>query len=105
MALTKRKPFFESDLWWKNAMLRTYRYGRILSRIKNDQYASKILQWIACARTPLTEAQLLQALLIKPRMSDFAKQNKAFLDIRRRCGPVIEVQNGKVRFVHFTVYE
>jgi len=86
-------------------MLRSCRYGRILSRIKDDQHASKILQWVACAKTTLTEPQFLQALLIRPSMSGFVRQNKAYLDIRRKCGPVIELENGKVRFVHFTVYE
>lgn len=86
-------------------MLRTCRYGRILSRIKKEPYARKILQWIACAKAPLTELQLLQALLIKPLMSDFHKQNKAYLDIRRQCGPLIEVQDDRIRFTHFTVQE
>jgi hypothetical protein len=83
----------------------TYRYGRVLSRVKKDPYAVKVLQWIACAKTPLTVAQLRQALLVKPGMLDFGERNMAILDIRRNCGPIIEVENGKVRLAHFTVYE
>lgn len=83
----------------------TYRYGRVLSRIKKDEVAVKVVLWIACAKTPLTEAQLRQAMLVKPTMSNFGERKTAILDIRRNCGPIIEVQNGKVRFSHFTVYE
>ncbi|KIW15876.1 hypothetical protein PV08_05926 [Exophiala spinifera] len=81
-------------------------YGRVLSRIQKNSYASKILQWLACAKTPLTELQLLQALLIKPSMSDFlGSRRTALLNLRQACGPIIEIHNDTVRFAHFTAYE
>ena len=81
------------------------RYGRILSRIKESQYAKKVLQWMVCAKTPLREAEVLQALLVKPLLTDFQKQRKAWVDVQRECGPIIEIRDGVVRFVHFTAQE
>jgi hypothetical protein len=60
---------------------------------------------MVCAKRPLREAELLQALLIKPFSTDFQKQRKAWVDVQHECGPVIEIRDGVVRFVHFTAQE
>lgn len=86
-------------------MLTHFRYGRILSRIRKDTSARRILQWIVCAKIPLREVELRQALLVKPLFVEFQRQKFAWVDIQRTCGPVIEIRDGVVRFVHFTAYE
>jgi hypothetical protein len=62
--------------------------------------------WVTSARYPLRESEILQAIFIDHGKSDFASsQNKAWLDIRKACGPIIEIANGVVQFVHFTAKE
>jgi len=89
----------------------TCRYGRIISRI--EQKASRklqivirrVLMWIACATRPLREEELLQALVIDAGDDDFTRGRRDFRDIRRDCGPIIEVLDGAVRFVHSSAKE
>ncbi|KAF2494438.1 hypothetical protein BU16DRAFT_462815, partial [Lophium mytilinum] len=80
-------------------------YKRILIRIHGNPIAKRILQWVGCAKVPLTECEVLQALLIDSLMTDFTKQRKLWLDINAACGSVIEMKDGVVRFVHFTAFE
>ncbi|KAI4861312.1 hypothetical protein F4820DRAFT_461052 [Hypoxylon rubiginosum] len=85
-------------------------YGRLLARIKSKPTARIILQWIACARRPLTEEEMLQILAVKPGQLDFTevgftKVRKEFRDIRKECGPIIEISNDTIRFVHFSAKE
>jgi hypothetical protein len=87
-------------------------YGRIADRLrlmkrpKERETARKILQWIGCAKTPLREEELLQALAIDSRLDDFKDgQTKVFRDVCKTCGPIIEVKDGFVNFVHFTAKE
>ena len=67
--------------------------------------ARKIMEWIGCANSPLAVEELLQALAITPGQSDFLKGRKAFRDILRLCGPIIEIEYNIVQFVHFTAKE
>ncbi|KAI1770697.1 hypothetical protein F4818DRAFT_431640 [Hypoxylon cercidicola] len=85
-------------------------YGRLLARIRSKPTARIILQWIACARRPLREEELLQILAIRPGQLDFmevdlTKVRKEFRDIRKECGPIIEFNEGTIRFVHFSAKE
>ncbi|KAF2179185.1 hypothetical protein K469DRAFT_801445 [Zopfia rhizophila CBS 207.26] len=86
-------------------------YDRILRRIQTSSIitdklaALTILLWIGCATYPLREEELLQALAIQHGARDFSKGRKALRDIQRTCGPFIEIENGVVRFVHFTAKE
>ncbi|KAH6972433.1 hypothetical protein BKA56DRAFT_677385 [Ilyonectria sp. MPI-CAGE-AT-0026] len=81
-------------------------YSRILSRLKENEAGQRVLLWVACAKRPVQQAQILQALLIKQSMQDFSmRQRKAWLDILAACGPVIEIRGGIVEFVHFTARE
>ncbi|KAI1470272.1 uncharacterized protein F4812DRAFT_259183 [Daldinia caldariorum] len=86
-------------------------YGRLLDRIKNKlaqalrNVVRTILQWVACAQRPLREEEILQILAIEPGKPDFTKGRKEFRDIFKACGPIIEVQSGTVRFIHFSAKE
>jgi hypothetical protein len=88
------------------------RYGRLISRIEQNSARNKlrgvirrILMWIACATRPLREEELLQALVIDVGADDFTRGRKDYRDIRRDCGPIIEVLDGAVRFAHFSAKE
>ncbi|KAI1386580.1 uncharacterized protein F4822DRAFT_431452 [Hypoxylon trugodes] len=86
-------------------------YGRLLVRIKEtigrslQAVVRTILQWITCAQRPLREEEMLQILAIEPGQLDFTKGRKVFRDIRKACGPIIEIDDGVVRFVHFSARE
>jgi hypothetical protein len=67
--------------------------------------ARKIMEWIGCANFPPKVEELLQALAITPGQKDFLKGRKVFRDILKLCGPIIEIENDVVQFVHFTAKE
>ncbi|KAK3297275.1 uncharacterized protein B0H64DRAFT_391813 [Chaetomium fimeti] len=87
-------------------------YGRLISRIEQKNVPNKlrsvirrVLMWIACATRPLREEELLQVLVIDIGENDFTRGRKEYRDVRRDCGPIIEVLDGAVRFVHFSAKE
>src|SRR5271170_3609403 len=88
-----------------------FSYARILARIKQNlnsnerPMARKIMEWIGCANTSPKIEELLQALAITPGQEDFLKGRKVFRDILKLCGPIIEIENNVVQFVHFTAKE
>ncbi|RKL03447.1 hypothetical protein BFJ68_g6913 [Fusarium oxysporum] len=83
-------------------------YRRILLRLKSlqprlQQNAKRILMWVATAKYPLRESEVLQAVSVKHGKEDFnSTQRTAWIDMRRACGPIIETTHGVVQFVHFT---
>jgi hypothetical protein len=87
------------------------RYARILNRISNlspptlRDKARKLLGWIGSSPTPLTIQEIEKALTI--RMGDLDGDVKviARLNPVRVCGPILEVVDDYVQFVHFTVKE
>ncbi|KAI1416816.1 hypothetical protein F5Y13DRAFT_204160 [Hypoxylon sp. FL1857] len=86
-------------------------YGRLLVRIKTKLTRSlrtvvrAILQWVACVRRPLREEEMLQILAVQPGQPDFTKGRKEFRDICKVCGPIVEINEGIIRFVHFSAKE
>ncbi|KAH7148334.1 hypothetical protein EDB81DRAFT_792040 [Dactylonectria macrodidyma] len=88
-------------------------YHRIFRRIDEQRpqlraKCRKILGWIGSAPVPLTALEMEQALSID---SNFEKElgeppqlvtNVSFVQM---CGPIIEVVDEKLQFVHFTVHE
>ncbi|KAI2621405.1 hypothetical protein GGS26DRAFT_262370 [Hypomontagnella submonticulosa] len=86
-------------------------YGRLLTRIKSKlshtlrTTVRTILQWVTCARRPLREEEILQVLAIEPDKADFTKGRKEFRDICKACGPIIEINESTVQFVHFSAKE
>jgi hypothetical protein len=53
----------------------------------------------------MREEEMLQILVIEPCETDFTMGRKEFRDIRKACGPLIEIEDGIVRFVHFSAKE
>ena len=89
----------------------SHRYGRLITRIESKlspklrAVVRGMLTWTACASRPLREEELLQILVIDIGKDDFTRGRKDYRDIRKDCGPIIEVVDGVVRFVHFSAKE
>lgn len=45
------------------------------------------------------------ALSIANGKDPFQARRKSLLDVLRRCGPIIEIVNDRISFVHFTAKE
>ncbi|KAH7253331.1 hypothetical protein B0J15DRAFT_447743 [Fusarium solani] len=88
-------------------------YHRIFRRINKLRpqlraKCRKILGWIGSAPVPLTALEMEQALSIDPNPEEELSEppqlvtNVSFVQM---CGPIIEVVDEKLQFVHFTVHE
>ncbi|RMJ16009.1 hypothetical protein CDV36_004314 [Fusarium kuroshium] len=85
-------------------------YGRILQRINGStnrvrEKAHMILGWVGCAPSPMTRHELEQALVINPYQLDQEPRVNSELNVVEFCGPIVEVIDDYVQFVHFTVKE
>ncbi|KAI5867325.1 NACHT domain protein [Durotheca rogersii] len=86
-------------------------YSRILKRINSldrdtmRERARMILGWIACSPTPLTVQEIQQAWSIDPENPEYTSGIHGNLNLVRICGPIVEVIDDYVQFVHFTVKE
>ncbi len=86
-------------------------YARILSRVNSLPSASaktkarNILGWVGCCPTPLTIQELDQALMVDVDNLDSSVRGSSNLNIVELCGPIVEVVDDYVQFVHFTVKE
>lgn len=49
--------------------------------------------------------EILQALLVEPSSEGFRMSRKALRDLKHTCGPILDVENGYARFVHFSAKE
>lgn len=89
----------------------SYRYARILKRVNNLPSAvarnktRNILGWIGCSPTPLKIQELEQALLVDVEDVQSSARVSSSLNIVELCGPIVEVIDEYVQFVHFTVKE
>ena len=54
---------------------------------------------------PLTRHEVEQALCIVPGQLDHLPQIQGSLNIAQLCGPIVEVFDDHLYFVHFTVME
>ena len=83
-------------------------YGRILKRLdqklgeRERHQAKRVLGWVGCSRIPIRQREIEAALSIRQGDRTIDKERKVFLNVSRLCGPVLEIQNGFVQFVHFT---
>ncbi|KAL6796983.1 hypothetical protein J3E68DRAFT_450030 [Trichoderma sp. SZMC 28012] len=82
-------------------------YGRLFEKIDRKSEIVKkkcrlILGWISCSPTPLALLEIEQALVVT--ISSTSRVSSP-LNIVRLCGPIIEVVEGNLQFVHFTVKE
>ncbi|KAJ4313612.1 hypothetical protein N0V84_009319 [Fusarium piperis] len=86
-------------------------YKRILQRINTStdtafsQKARTILGLVGCAPSLMTRHELEQALVINPDQLDQEPRVNSELNVVEFCGPIVEVINDHVQFVHFTVKE
>ncbi|KAI1420542.1 NACHT domain protein [Xylaria sp. FL1777] len=86
-------------------------YGRILRRVNNlDSFALRekirlVLGWVGCSPTVLTIQEIQQALAIDLEDPEKIGNVRGSLDLVRICGPIVELVDGYVQFVHFTVKE
>ncbi|GLA01286.1 hypothetical protein AnigIFM60653_011535 [Aspergillus niger] len=87
-------------------------YHRILQRIsdlppRKRERSRKVLGWIGSAPIPLTVWEMEQALSIEldeeGKMTSAVTPDLLSIDFVQLCGPIIEVADGKLQFVHFTV--
>jgi hypothetical protein len=85
------------------------RYARIFTQISRNaarkEKARKLLGWIACSPTPLTVQELQYGLSIKADDREGRMRRLADLNVEKLCGPIVEVVDDYVQFVHFTVKE
>ncbi|RSL44831.1 hypothetical protein CEP53_011049 [Fusarium sp. AF-6] len=88
-------------------------YHRIFRRINKLRpqlraKCRKILGWIGSAPVPLTALEMEQALSIDSNLEkglDEPPQLITNVSFVQMCGPIIEVVDEKLQFVHFTVHE
>ena len=86
------------------------RYGRILERINRQHPVQrdkvrKLLGWVGCSPTPMTVREIEQALIVSRKGKEGSGIVVGPLNLHRICGPIIEVVDDCVQFVHFTVKE
>ncbi|KAI1120284.1 hypothetical protein F5Y10DRAFT_258736 [Nemania abortiva] len=84
-------------------------YRRALSKIYNlqplmQERALKVLGWIGCAPTPMTTLEIEQALSIDASTEEIPSIISS-VNFLKLCGPIVEIVNDKLQFVHFTVKE
>ena len=86
-------------------------YGRIIKRIKSELLpvqeaeAMSILKWVACSERPMRRQELQQARMIQVGARTIDSEREPFQDLVHLCGPIVEVRNGNISFVHFTAKE
>lgn len=89
----------------------SHSYARILKRINNlpsnvaRNRTRNILGWIGCSPTPLKINELEQALLVDVEDIQSSVWVSCSLNLVELCGPIVEVVDEYVQFVHFTVKE
>ncbi|KAL9567379.1 hypothetical protein ACKAV7_008454 [Fusarium commune] len=86
-------------------------YGRVLQQInaspdpQRRNLARSILGWVGCAPSTMTLKEIEQALLVDPDCPCKLPRVQARVNVIQICGPIIDVVDGYVQFVHFTVRE
>jgi hypothetical protein len=71
------------------------------------QKALQIIGWIGSTPTPLATYELEQALLVSHENAGSGIQSvsRFGIYILKLCGPIVEIVDEYVQFVHFTVKE
>jgi hypothetical protein len=74
--------------------------------VKSQERATRILQWIICAKRPLRLAELQGAIvfdLVNKRMTEKTKLPDNVINL---CKPLVQtLADRTISFVHFTVHE
>ncbi|KAE8321019.1 hypothetical protein BDV39DRAFT_212784 [Aspergillus sergii] len=85
-------------------------YSRVLERLNNLSQSSsticrRALGWIGCTPVSITVEELSFTLSLDPDGRKSLPRSEGVLNVVRLCGPIVEISNGHVNFVHFTVKE
>ncbi|GAW19567.1 hypothetical protein ANO14919_090550 [Xylariales sp. No.14919] len=86
-------------------------YHRIIVRLgehkdkRRAEQARKLLGWIACTSVPITPEEAQQALLVRPDDRDQVFNIVAGLNVVEIIGPIVEIVDTYIQFVHFTAKE
>ncbi|KAF7555032.1 hypothetical protein G7Z17_g2472 [Cylindrodendrum hubeiense] len=87
-------------------------YHRIFHRINEARpqlrnKCRRVLGWIGCAPIPLTVLEMEQALSIDFNSEEPSELPQLITNINfvQMCGPIIEVADEKLQYVHFTVHD
>ena len=67
--------------------------------------ARVILEWVSCSFVPISRNEIQVALLVARGKDPSRGRKEPFLDVVRRCGPIIEIVNDHIYFVHFSAKE
>ena len=67
--------------------------------------AKSILEWVSCSIVPITRNEVQTALFVARGKDPSRGRKQIPLDVVRRCGPIIEIINDHIYFVHFSAKE
>ena len=87
------------------------RYARILSRIDQGlsslerTQAREILEWVSCSIVPISPNEIQGALSVARGKDPNRGRKGLLLNIVQRCGPIVEVIDDRLYFVHFSAKE
>ena len=87
------------------------RYARILTRINEAlssverAQARTILEWVSCSMVPVSPNEVQEALSVARGKDPSRGRKGLLLDVVRRCGPVVEIIDDRIYFVHFSAKE
>lgn len=87
------------------------RYARNLTRINEGlslverAQARAILEWVSCSVVPVSPNEVREAISVARRKDPSRGRRELLLDVVRRCGPILEVIDDRIYFVHFSAKE
>jgi hypothetical protein len=87
------------------------RYERILTRIdkklgpKMSLTAKEILEFLSCTRRSPRLAEISHAITIRANDTCFSGDRILMRSLLEICGPILEIRDGFVYWVHFTAKE
>ena len=87
------------------------RYARNLTRINEGlspverAQARTILEWVSCSMVPVRPIEVQEALSVARGKDTSRGREGLLLDVVRRCGPIVEVIDDRIYFVHFSAKE
>ena len=72
----------------------------------SNSHTKRVLSWLLFSERPLTLKEI--QLLLEIDITNFKRSNKTINveeQLRRTCGPLIEIRDGVVRFQHVTIHQ
>ena len=87
------------------------RYARNLTRINEGLspvgrvQARAILEWVSCSMVPVSPNEVQQALSVARGKDPSRGRKELPLDVVQCCGPLLEIIDERIYFVHFSAKE